>query len=297
MSYCPIASAVGTRVLLDGGNAVDATVATALALAATYPQAGNLAGGGFMLIKPPDGDGHLLDYRESAPRLADPVLFAPANQGSVRGGLAVAVPGTVAGMAEALKRFGTWSWDRLVGPAIELAERGTWVTNRQAKYLSLYHKDLASFPETARAILPPQGMWRPGDLFRNPDLGKTLRLIGDNGPDAFSTGQSPTHRQDGAALRRRDGPWRSARLPCDLAQAVSSADLRSRHHDDTAAIGRRLRRHAEPGAARGRRRRRAAGPIDRSLRAVGPGVPHRLRAARRVRRRSAGGATGDARQV
>ncbi|MDB4961855.1 MAG: gamma-glutamyltransferase 1, Threonine peptidase family [Myxococcales bacterium] len=188
VSYCPIASAVGTRVLLDGGNAVDAMVATALALAATYPQAGNLAGGGFMLIKPPGGEGHLLDYRESAPRLADPVLFATANDRSVRGGLAVAVPGTVAGLAEAVRRFGTWSWDRLVRPAIDLAEHGTWITNRQARYLSLYHKDLASFPETAQAMLPPEGMWRPGDLFCNPDLGKTLRLLGENGPDAFRQG-------------------------------------------------------------------------------------------------------------
>ena len=188
MSYCPIASSVGTRVLQDGGNAVDATVATALALAATYPQAGNLAGGGFMLIKSPRGEGHLLDYRESAPRGASPALFAAAGERSVRGGLAVAVPGTVAGLAEAVKQFGTWSWDRLVGPAIALAELGTWITNRQAKYLSLYQKDLASFPETARALLPVDGKWRPGDLFRNPDLGKTLRILGDQGPEAFSKG-------------------------------------------------------------------------------------------------------------
>ncbi len=188
VSYCPIASAVGTRVLLEGGNAVDAMVATAMALAATYPQAGNLAGGGFMLIKQPHGEGHLLDYRESAPAGADPVLFAQAKEGSVRGGLAVAVPGTVAGMAEAVKRFGTWGWDRLVRPAIDLAELGSWVTNRQARYLALYHKDLVSFPETARAILPAEGMWRPGDLFRNPDLGKTLRIIGENGPQAFYDG-------------------------------------------------------------------------------------------------------------
>ncbi|MBA3455605.1 MAG: gamma-glutamyltransferase [Deltaproteobacteria bacterium] len=188
VSYCPIASAVGTRVLLDGGNAVDAMVATALALAATYPQAGNLAGGGYMLIKAPKDEGHILDYRESAPRLADPVLFAAAGDRSVRGGLAVAVPGTVAGLAEAVRRFGTWSWDRLVRPAIDLAEHGTWITNRQAKYLSLYHKDLASFPETARAMLPVEGMWRPGDLYCNPDLGKTLRTLGENGPDAFRMG-------------------------------------------------------------------------------------------------------------
>ena len=189
VSYCPIASAVGTRVLLEGGNAVDATVATALALAATYPQAGNLAGGGFMIIKPPRGEAQLLDYRESAPRLADPALFAAAKDRSVRGGLAVAVPGTVAGLAEAVKKHGTWGWDRLVKPAIELSELGTWITNRQARYLGLYHKDLTSFPETASAILKADGtVWRPGDLFRNPDLGKTLRILGEHGPEAFSEG-------------------------------------------------------------------------------------------------------------
>ena len=189
MSYDPIASAVGTRVLLEGGNAVDATVATALALAATYPQAGNLAGGGFMLIKPPGAPAELLDYRESAPSKIDAELFKSAEHTSVRGGLAVAVPGTVAGLAEAVRRFGSWGWDRLVRPAVELAEHGTWITNRQARYLGLYHKDLCVFPETANAILRTDGVpWQPGDLFRNPDLGKTLRMLGEYGPTAFSEG-------------------------------------------------------------------------------------------------------------
>jgi gamma-glutamyltranspeptidase / glutathione hydrolase len=189
VSYCPIASAVGTRVLLEGGNAVDAMVATALALASTYPQAGNLAGGGFMLIKPPHGEGALLDYRESAPRRVEPGLFQDAKERSVRGGLAVAVPGTVAGLAEAVEKFGTWGWDRLVRPAYQLAEHGTWITNRQARYLALYHKDLCSFPETVKAMLPERDMWRPGDLFRNPDLGRTLRILGERGPQAFFDGE------------------------------------------------------------------------------------------------------------
>jgi gamma-glutamyltranspeptidase / glutathione hydrolase len=189
VSYCPLATAVGTRVLYEGGNAVDATVATALALAATYPQAGNLAGGGFMLIKPPSGEPQLLDYRECAPAAASPALYAQGTDGSVHGGLAVAVPGTVAGLAEAVRRFGTMGWDRLVAPAIELAEHGMWITTRQARYLAHYHQALSAFPETAKAILRSDGeRWRPGDLFRNPDLGKTLRLIGQHGPDAFSEG-------------------------------------------------------------------------------------------------------------
>lgn len=197
-------------MLLDGGNAVDATVATALALAATYPQAGNLAGGGFMLIKPAQGEPQLLDYRESAPAAASPALYAAANDGSVHGGLAVAVPGTVAGLAEAVTRFGTMGWDRLVRPAIELAEHGTWITNRQARYLGLYHKALSAFPETAKAILRPDGHpWRPGDLFRNPDLGKTLRMLGEYGPSAFSEGPIgeavvKTTQRYGGVLTRED---------------------------------------------------------------------------------------------
>jgi gamma-glutamyltranspeptidase/glutathione hydrolase len=99
------------------------------------------------------------------------------------------VPGTVSGLAEAVRRFGTLGWDRLVRPAIELAEQGTWITNRQARYFGLYHKDLSQFPETAKAMLPAHGSaWRPGDLYRNPDLGKTLRVLGDEGPKAFSEG-------------------------------------------------------------------------------------------------------------
>ena len=176
------------RVLLEGGNAVDAAVATALALAATYPQAGNLAGGGFMLIRTPEGDGHLLDYRECAPRAVDSSLFAGADAHWARGGMAVGVPGTIAGLAMAVDRFGTWSWDRLVKPAIELAEHGTWVTDRQARYFGLYLEDLKRYPETVRALLPPGGVWRPGDLFQNPDLGRTLRELADRGPSAFYDG-------------------------------------------------------------------------------------------------------------
>ena len=189
VSYCPLASAVGSRILLEGGNAVDATVATALALAATYPQAGNLAGGGFMIIKPPDGDASVLDYRECAPRAIDTSLFADTHR-SVKGGLAVAVPSTIPGLAAAIERYGTFSWDRLAHYAIELAEHGQFLTMRQARYLGLYHKDLAAFPETVEALLPPDGSpWKPGDLFRNPDLAKTLRILVSDGPKAFTEGR------------------------------------------------------------------------------------------------------------
>lgn len=189
VSYCPLASAVGSRILLEGGNAVDATVATALALAATYPQAGNLAGGGYMIIKPPNDEAVVLDYRESAPRSIDISHFAD-NAHSVRGGLAVAVPSTIPGMAAAIERFGTMTWDKLAKYAIDLAELGSFVTNRQARYLGLYHKDLVVFPETVEALLPKDGsQWKPGDLFRNPDLANTLRTLVTDGPAAFTEGR------------------------------------------------------------------------------------------------------------
>tara|TARA_R110002096_G_scaffold436100_1_gene667699 strand:- start:63491 stop:65128 length:1638 start_codon:yes stop_codon:yes gene_type:complete len=190
-SYCPVASAVGTRVLQDGGNAVDAAVATGLALAITYPQAGNLGGGGFMIVKAPGKDAEFLDYRESAPMKVEPSMFltkeGQTSEATVTGPLSVAVPGTVAGLAAALEKYGNKSWDRIVSSVLELAEQGIWITNRQARYLSVYRSQLRQFESTAKAFFHLNEL-RPGDLFRQPDLAKTLRALADNGPDEFYTG-------------------------------------------------------------------------------------------------------------
>src|SRR5262245_58149712 len=123
------AAAAGRAVLRAGGNAVDAAVATAFALAVTYPRAGNLGGGGFLLYRTPDGGHEGLDFRETAPRALTPSMFRDPSGAIVpgksrEGGLAVGVPGSVAGLAEAHARWGSRPWTELLEPAIELAERG-----------------------------------------------------------------------------------------------------------------------------------------------------------------------------
>ena len=152
VSYCPIASAIGKRVLNEGGNAVDAAAAVAFALAVTYPQAGNIGGGGFMMIHLDGGATHFLDYREISPRNATPQIYEDP-EASVLGARAAAVPGTVAGLAEALARFGRWSWDRVVSLCIPLAEAGTWVTTRQGAAYQVYEPELERYPSTREAFL------------------------------------------------------------------------------------------------------------------------------------------------
>ena len=193
VSYCATASAVGARVLRQGGNAMDAAVATSLALAVTYPQAGNLGGGGFLLYKPTGGEAHFLDYRETSPRRLTADLFlhegARDERRATRGGLPVATPGTVAGLAEALAKHGTWSWRRIVEPAIELARRGVWLTTRQSRYLELYTSVFAEFEPTARTFLPDGKPLLPGELFVQPALAWSLERLAEEGPRTFYEGE------------------------------------------------------------------------------------------------------------
>src|SRR6476469_750949 len=127
-SNSPLASAAGAEILRSGGNAVDAAVAVGFALAVTYPEAGNIGGGGYMVIRMADGRTAALDYREVAPRAATRNMYldekGDLTDKSVTGHLAVGVPGAVAGMNEALKRYGTMSLRDVIAPAIELAEKG-----------------------------------------------------------------------------------------------------------------------------------------------------------------------------
>lgn len=213
VSYCPMASAVGAQILRRGGNAVDAAVATALALAVTYPQAGNLGGGGFMLARSSSGDVHYLDFREVVPMNVKPEIFLDdehwRNEGTILGGTAVCVPGTVAGLASALERFGTWQWDQVVGLVIDLAEVGVWMTTRQASYVRMYQHHLMRFPTTARTFLRNGEAPLPGTLWPQPDLAWTLRQLADHGPQAFYTGEIAdrmveTIQADGGALDHDD---------------------------------------------------------------------------------------------
>jgi gamma-glutamyltranspeptidase/glutathione hydrolase len=193
VSYCPIASSIGAHVLQRGGNAIDAAVATGLALAVTYPQAGNLGGGGFMLIRTANGERHFLDYRETAPRRVDPGLFinpdGTRKERALYGGAPVCVPGTIAGLAAALERLGTWSWDRIIGVMVDLAAVGTWVTTRQATYFRIHQDELRRYDTSRDSYLPGGNPPQAGTLWRQPDLARTLRLLAEHGPSCFYRGE------------------------------------------------------------------------------------------------------------
>ena len=145
------ASAVGSKILEAGGNAVDAAIAKSFALAVVNPEAGNIGGGGFMVVRLTDGTTAALDYRERAPLAASRDMYlneaGELTEASTVGHLAVGVPGAVAGLWEAHRRFGTLEWRELVEPAVRLAE-GFEVRERQARQLRMAGEDLQIFPAT-----------------------------------------------------------------------------------------------------------------------------------------------------
>ena len=185
----------GASVLARGGNAVDAAVATAFALAVTHPSAGNIGGGGFMIVRTPSGDVTAFDYREKAPLKATRTMYLDAN-GAIdmsltrAGYLAPGVPGTVRGLALAHKRFGTLSWKDVVMPAVALAEQGFVVSASLASGLNAQLEGpMGRFPASVAAYgKPGGGEWRAGDRIVLTDLGRTLRAIATDGPDAFYKG-------------------------------------------------------------------------------------------------------------
>ncbi|UES38323.1 gamma-glutamyltransferase [Roseibium aggregatum] len=192
-----VASRVGVDILKKGGNAVDAAIATGFALAVTLPRAGNLGGGGFMMIHLADsGDTKALDYREMAPAAAFKDMFLgedgePDNQKSRFSGLAVGVPGTVAGFAEAFEKHGSGklTWAELVAPAIGLAENGIEVTPDLAASLTASAKRLLQDPATAAIFYKTGGLpFVPGETLKQTNLAATLKLIADKGAAGFYTG-------------------------------------------------------------------------------------------------------------
>lgn len=189
----PLASAIGRDVLRAGGNAIDAAVAVGLALAVVHPEAGNIGGGGFMLIRRADGRVAALDYRETAPGDATREMFVgpdgnPTDR-SWTGHLAVGVPGAVAGLAEAHRRFGTLPWARLVEPAVALARDGFAVDAYRHTSIADAAGRLSRFPTSARQFLPRGRPPAVGQLFRQPDLARTLEAIRDRGADGFYRGR------------------------------------------------------------------------------------------------------------
>ena len=189
------ASQVGADVLAEGGNAVDATVAMAFALAVTYPSAGNLGGGGFIVMHLADGSVVANDHREKAPMAASRDMYLDAEGDVVKGmstasHLAVGVPGTVAGLLDVLEKYGTMSRAEVINPAIRLAARGIRLDRDLAGQFERRLKDFARYP-ASMAVFSKQGEpYQAGDLFRQPDLAATLRRIKRHGKAGFYTGRT-----------------------------------------------------------------------------------------------------------
>ncbi|MCU1347113.1 MAG: ggt, partial [Acidobacteria bacterium] len=196
-STSEIASRVGADVMKRGGNSVDAAVAVALALAVTWPSAGNLGGGGFMLIRLPDGTTEAIDYRERAPLAATREMYLDAKGDVIKGAStqgykAVGVPGTVAGLYLAHKRHGKLPWASLVAPARKLAAEGFTVNYHLQR--SLRGKEtvdkLAPFAESRRIFQRDGRFYEMGDRFVQPELAKTLQRIEEHGADGFYRGET-----------------------------------------------------------------------------------------------------------
>jgi gamma-glutamyltranspeptidase/glutathione hydrolase len=196
------ASDVGLTILKKGGNAVDAAVATAFALAVTHPAAGNIGGGGFMLIHPPKGKPVVIEYRETAPAAATEAMFKPGE--TPYSPRVVGVPGTVRGLAKAHRKFGKLPWRDIIEPAVRLAKTGFVFDAHHARSLNDVLRSGKNFAELQRVFAKPEGgPWSAGDTLKQPDLAKTLRLIAEQGEAAFYTG--PIAEQIVAEMRAGDG--------------------------------------------------------------------------------------------
>ncbi len=192
VSVSEIASRIGADVMKKGGNAVDAAVAIGFALAVTWPSAGNIGGGGFMLVRLADGTTEAIDYRERAPLKATRDMYLDAQGNvikglSVQGYKAVAVPGTVAGLALAHKRYGKLKWAELVEPARKLASGGFEVSYHLAKNFSAKSTvdRMQPFDDSRRIFQRNGKFYEPGELFVQPELAATLARIRDNPRDFY----------------------------------------------------------------------------------------------------------------
>ncbi|WP_069132607.1 gamma-glutamyltransferase [Rhodohalobacter halophilus] len=188
------ASEAGLKILREGGNAIDAAVAVQFALAVTLPRAGNIGGGGFMVLHTADGEINTLDFREKAPSRATRDMYLDEDgeyisEMSKIGGLASGVPGTVDGMVTALERYGTLALEIVLEPAIQLAEKGYQLSHSQARSLNSAANRLREFEGSRQVFIKPDGTeWQAGDLFVQKDLADTLRRIASMGRRGFYSG-------------------------------------------------------------------------------------------------------------
>ena len=220
----PDAAKVGLDILKKGGNAVDAAVAVQFALAVTYPQAGNIGGGGFMVFRSAKGETNTLDFREKAPALASVNMYLDAS-GNVIAGLSLSshkasgVPGSVDGMVEAHRKYGKLKWAQLVQPAVDLAQKGFNITHRLANDLNGLQASIKK-QNPGKKYFIKDTPWQEGDLLIQQDLAKTLMLIRDKGRAGFYSGTvadeiADEMKQGGGLISKADlaayhSVWRKA---------------------------------------------------------------------------------------
>lgn len=206
VSVHELASRAGSEIMQAGGNAVDAAVATGFALAVVHPLAGNLGGGGFMLIRMADGKVRFLDYREKAPAAATRDMYLDARGNVIKGASeygyrAIGVPGSVAGMVYAEQKYGKLTLRQVIAPAIRLALEGYALTWEEASDLQ-HDKYLGNFPESRRIFQRNGNYYQPREVFRQPDLARTLQRIAEK-PDDFYHGSMA--QELAAALQKGGG--------------------------------------------------------------------------------------------
>jgi gamma-glutamyltranspeptidase/glutathione hydrolase len=195
VSATELASQIGADILQSGGNAVDAAIATGFALAVTHPTAGNIGGGGFMVIRFPDGAATAFDFREKAPLAAHPEMFLDENGDYSRDShhnshLAVGVPGTVAGLAKAHATYGKLPWDQLVQPAVSLASDGFSLTPALARSMEYVLGRMEPYPASQQKFSNNGEPYRAGETWRQPDLATTLERVMREGRDGFYQGET-----------------------------------------------------------------------------------------------------------
>jgi gamma-glutamyltranspeptidase/glutathione hydrolase len=194
VSAQPLASQVGVDIMKKGGNAVDAAIAVQFALSVVFPAAGNIGGGGFMVVRTKDGATNTLDFREKAPAKASTNMYLDKEGNvidglSTDGHLASGVPGSVDGMVEAHAKYGSLPWKDLVQPAIDLALKGFTISEREATWLNDLQKDLIKY-NTIKPDFLVKDQWNKGDSIRWTDLGHTLERIRDQGRAGFYEGKT-----------------------------------------------------------------------------------------------------------
>jgi gamma-glutamyltranspeptidase/glutathione hydrolase len=200
-----LASEIGVKVMQSGGNAIDAAIATGMALAVVHPSAGNIGGGGFMVVFTKDGEVTTFDFREKAPLAAREAMYMGEGKTNHHEGYrSVGVPGTIAGFDLALKRFGKKTWNELTAPAVKLAENGFALSPAMSDGFAKLEADWKRYPASATVFLHSDGSpFKTGETWKQTDLAKTLRRIQQDGRGGFYSGDIA--RAIAADMRTHDG--------------------------------------------------------------------------------------------